>query len=76
MLMLNLLEASKINSVYSLMFVQNGTKILRLETLDAMKPVASATEREIKIALFAEMTYPSLPMVSAIRIVLHMHPTT
>jgi hypothetical protein len=33
-------------------------------------------EREIKIALFVEMTYLSLPMVSAIRIALLMHPTT
>jgi hypothetical protein len=58
------------------MFVQNGTKILRLEILDAMKPAASATELEIRIVLFAEMTYPSLQMVSATRIALHMHPTT
>jgi hypothetical protein len=58
------------------MFDQNGTKILRSEILDAMKPAASAMEREIRIALFAEMTYPSLPMVSAIRIALHMHLTS
>jgi hypothetical protein len=57
------------------MFDQNGTKILRLEILDAMKLVASAMEREIRTVLFAEMTYPSLQMVSAIRIVLHMHLT-
>jgi hypothetical protein len=58
------------------MFDQNGTKILRLEILDAMKLAASATEREIRIALFAEMIYPSLQMVSAIRIALPMHRTT
>jgi hypothetical protein len=58
------------------MFVQNGTKTLRLEILDAMKLAASATEREIRIALFVEMTCPSLPMVSAIRIALHMHLTS
>jgi hypothetical protein len=58
------------------MFVQNGTKTLRLEILDAMKLAASATEREIRIALFAEMIYPSLPMVSAIRIALLMHLTS
>jgi hypothetical protein len=58
------------------MFVQNGTKILRLEILDAMKLAASAMEREIRTVLFAEMTYPSLPMVSATRIVHLMHRTT
>jgi hypothetical protein len=76
MLMLNLLEVSKINLECSHMYVQNGTKILRLEILAVMKPAASAMVRGIKIALCAETTCPSLLMVNAIPIVLLMHPTT
>jgi hypothetical protein len=41
-----------------------------------MKPAASAMEREIKIVLFAGMIYPSLLVVNAIPIALHMHHTT
>jgi hypothetical protein len=57
------------------MSVQNGTKILRLEILVAMKPAASAMEREIKIVLYVEMIYLSLLMVNAIPIALLMHHT-
>lgn len=76
MLMLNLWEESKINSEFSHMCVQNGTKTLRLVTSVAMKPVASAMVPKIRIASCAETVYHSLQMVSATPIAHHMHLTT
>ena len=55
------------------MCAQSGTKISRWVTSGAMKLVASAMAPEIRTALFAETTYPSLLGVSATSNVLIMH---